>query len=41
MDVRHAINLEIFRRFAEEEIELPYPTQTVLVARHHSSEGPF
>jgi len=36
MDVRHAINLEIFRRFAEEEIELPYPTQTVLVARHHS-----
>jgi small-conductance mechanosensitive channel len=33
MDARQAINLEIYRRFAEEGIELPYPTQTILVAR--------
>jgi small-conductance mechanosensitive channel len=31
MDTQQAINLEIFRRFAEENIKLPYPTQTVLV----------
>jgi small-conductance mechanosensitive channel len=33
MDTQQAINLEILRRFAEEEIELPYPTQTVQLAR--------
>lgn len=33
MDVQQAINLEIFKRFADEEIELPYPTQTIFVAR--------
>ena len=33
MDTQQAINLEILRRFAEEGIELPYPTQTVHVAR--------
>jgi len=33
MDVQQAINLEIFRRFAEEGIDLPYPTQTVFVTK--------
>jgi small-conductance mechanosensitive channel len=33
MDTQQAINLEVFRRFAEENIQLPYPTQTVLVTR--------
>ncbi len=33
MDTQQAINLEIFRRFSEEEIELPYPTQTIFVAK--------
>ena len=33
MDTQQAINLEILRRFAEEGIELPYPTQTVQLAR--------
>jgi len=29
MDIQEAINLEIFRRFAEEGIEFAYPTQTL------------
>jgi len=33
MDIQQAINLEIFRRFAEEGIEFAYPTQTVFVAK--------
>ena len=33
MDTKQAINLEIFRRFADEGIELPYPKQTVFVAK--------
>jgi len=33
MDIQQAINLEILRRFAEEGIELPYPTQTVRVSK--------
>ena len=31
MDTRQAINLEIYRRFAEEDIALPYPTQAVVI----------
>ena len=31
LDVQQAINLEIFRRFAEEGIEFAYPTQTLFV----------
>lgn len=31
MDIRQAINLAILRRFQEEGIELPYPTQTLHV----------
>ena len=30
MDVQQAINLAILKRFAEEGIELPYPTRMVL-----------
>lgn len=33
MDIQQAINLELFRRFAEEGIEFAYPTQTVYVNR--------
>lgn len=33
MDIQQGINLEILRRFAEEGIELAYPTQTVFVAQ--------
>lgn len=31
MDTQQAINLEIYRRFEEEGIELPYPTQAVVM----------
>jgi small-conductance mechanosensitive channel len=31
MDTQQAIKLEIYRRFEEEGIELPYPTQVVVV----------
>ena len=31
MDTQQAINLEIYRRFEEEGIELPFPTQVVVV----------
>jgi small-conductance mechanosensitive channel len=31
MDIQHAINLDIHRRFAEDGIEFAYPTQTVYV----------
>ena len=33
MDTQQAINLEIHRRFEEEGIGMPYPTQTVIVKR--------
>jgi small-conductance mechanosensitive channel len=32
MDIQQAINLEIFRRFEEENISFAYPTQTLYVA---------
>ena len=33
MDVQQAINLEIYRRFAEEGIEFAYPTQSIFVEK--------
>ena len=36
MDIQQAVNLEIFRRFAEEGIEFAYPTQTLFVERFSS-----
>lgn len=36
MDIQQAVNLEIFRRFAEVSIEFAYPTQTVFVDRQNS-----
>jgi len=33
MDVQEAINLEMFRRFKEEDIEFAYPTQTLFIPR--------
>ena len=36
MDIQQAVNLEIFRRFAEEGIEFAYPTQTLFVERDNS-----
>ena len=36
MDVQESINLEIFRRFAQESIEFAYPTRTVFI--RNSSE---
>ena len=33
MDIQQAVNLEIFRRFADAGIEFAYPTQTVFVNR--------
>ncbi len=36
MDVQEAINLEIFRRFAEEGIEFAYPTQTLYLQKDAS-----
>jgi small-conductance mechanosensitive channel len=34
MDVQQAINLAVFERFADEEIEFAYPTQTLHLARN-------
>jgi len=31
MDVQESINLEIFRRFRDEGIQLAYPTRTVFI----------
>ena len=33
MDIQQAVNLEIYRRFAEADIEFAYPTQTLFVDR--------
>lgn len=37
MDIQQAVNMEIFRRFAEEGIEFAYPTQTLFVARDEAA----
>ncbi len=37
LSTRQAINMEIVRRFGAEGIELPYPTQTVLVRRSETA----
>ena len=39
MDTQHAINLAIMRRFTEEEIQIPYPTQMVYVAHPEEQAG--
>ena len=31
MDIQQAVNLEVYRRFAEAGIEFAYPTQTLFV----------
>jgi small-conductance mechanosensitive channel len=38
MDTRHAINLGIIKRFEEEGIEIPYPTQVVYVGQRDERE---
>jgi small-conductance mechanosensitive channel len=38
MDIHQAINLFIYERFAEEQIEFAYPTQTLYVTS--STNGP-
>ena len=37
MNLQQAINLALFRRFAAEGIEFPYPTQTLYL--HRSEAG--
>jgi small-conductance mechanosensitive channel len=31
MDIQHAINLEIYKKFEESDINFAYPTQTLLL----------
>ena len=38
MDIQQAINLSIFRRFADEGIEFAYPTQTLFLEKEQASE---
>ncbi len=38
MDIHQAINLAIFKKFAEEEIEFAYPTQTIFLEKDGESE---
>jgi len=33
MDIHHRINLAIFRKFAEKDIEFAYPTQTLFMEK--------
>jgi small-conductance mechanosensitive channel len=40
MDIQEAINLELMRRFEEEQIEFAYPTQTIYMAAGHDSPPP-
>ncbi len=35
IDVQHAVNLALFKRFQEEQIEFAYPTQTILLSKYH------
>ncbi|MBT8099650.1 MAG: mechanosensitive ion channel family protein, partial [Gammaproteobacteria bacterium] len=37
MDIQQAVNLEIYRRFAEAGIEFAYPTQTLFVKKEDDS----
>ena len=39
MDTQQAINLALFRRFAEEGIEFAFPTQTLLFESQRVSDG--
>jgi hypothetical protein len=39
MDIHQAINLEIIRAFARDEIEFAYPTQTLYLARTPPAEA--
>jgi small-conductance mechanosensitive channel len=36
MDIRHDINLAIFNKFYEEEIEFAYPTQTIFLEKEQA-----
>ncbi|MFN2127680.1 MAG: mechanosensitive ion channel family protein, partial [Anaerolineales bacterium] len=38
MDIQQRINLEIFKKFQEENIEFAYPTQTLFVNRENQGE---
>ena len=38
MDIQQAINLAIFRRFADEGIEFAYPTQTLFLEKEQAEE---
>ena len=40
MDIQQAVNLEISKRFAEEEIEFPYPTRTLYLNTSAPSGDP-
>lgn len=37
MDVRHAVNLALVRKFADEGVEFAYPTRTLMLARDDGS----
>ncbi len=39
MDIQQAINLEIYRRFSDEQIEFAYPTQTLFINREETAEN--
>ena len=39
MDIQQAVNLEIFRRFAEAGIEFAYPTQTLFTTTQGLTNG--
>ena len=40
MDTQQAINLDLFRRFAEDGIEFAYPTQTIHLNPATAGTGP-